>query len=162
MRYLTPDFWQRLYEHAIEVVAERGVLVLLIFALYWLARKVAFRIINVALDRLIERQMASGGSIERAARVRTLQALTRSIVRYVLGFVLVIMLLDALGANVAGIVTTAGIGGVAIGFGAQRLVRDVISGFFLIVEDQFAVGDYVTIGTITGTVRDLGMAETGW
>lgn len=160
MHYMTPDFWQRITQHATEVVAERGLLILVIFALYWLARKIAFRVIDVTLNRLIQRQVDAGGSIERAARVRTLQALSRSITRYVLGFVLIIMVLDALGANVAGIVTTAGIGGVAIGFGAQRLVRDVISGFFLIVEDQFAVGDYVTIGTVTGTVLDLGMRVT--
>ena len=70
------------------------------------------------------------------------------------------MLLDTLGANITGIITTAGVGGLAIGFGAQKLVKDVIAGFFLIVEDQFVVGDYVTVGPATGVVEDLGIRIT--
>jgi small conductance mechanosensitive channel len=52
------------------------------------------------------------------------------------------------------------VAGLAVGFGAQKLVKDVITGFFLLLEDQYAVGDYVTIGTVTGTVEELGMRIT--
>jgi Small-conductance mechanosensitive channel len=70
------------------------------------------------------------------------------------------MFLQALSVDVTGIITTAGIGGLAIGFGAQKLVKDVISGFFLIIEDQFAVGDFVTIGAATGTVEEIDLRIT--
>jgi small conductance mechanosensitive channel len=93
-------------------------------------------------------------------RLTTLQGLSRSIANYTLLFVLIVMLLDAVGANVYGLITTAGIGGIAVGLGAQKLVKDVISGFFLIIEDQFVVGDYVTIGAATGVVQELGMRIT--
>jgi small conductance mechanosensitive channel len=70
------------------------------------------------------------------------------------------MILDALGVNVTGIIATAGVGGIAIGIGANKLTRDMISGFFLIIEDQFAVGDYVTIGVASGVVEEISMRVT--
>jgi len=54
----------------------------------------------------------------------------------------------------------AGLGGLALGFGAQNLVKDVISGFFILFEDQYAVGDYVSIGPATGNVEDIGLRIT--
>jgi small conductance mechanosensitive channel len=58
------------------------------------------------------------------------------------------------------ILATAGIGGLAVGFGAQGLVKDVINGFFILFEDQYAVGDFVTIGDTTGTVEEIGLRIT--
>ncbi|MGC8668418.1 MAG: mechanosensitive ion channel family protein [Chthonomonadales bacterium] len=156
----TTDFWVHLARRIVEVVLTRGLSVVLLIAGYFAVRGAVNRVIDVAIRRLDARVGAVAISEERLARIRTLQALVKSITGYVLLFVLLIMLLDALGANVSGLVATAGIGGVALGFGAQRLVRDVISGIFLIVEDQFGVGDYVTIGQATGVVEELGMRTT--
>lgn len=159
-RFLSAATWHSFWQHTLEVFAARGLLILVLLIAYMLARMAVNRVIDAALARLLEREHRHGDHEDRANRLRTLQGLTKSIAGYVLLFVLIIMLLDAVGANVAGIITTAGVGGIALGFGAQKLVKDVISGFFLIMEDQFAVGDYVTIGGATGVVEDLGMRIT--
>ena len=62
--------------------------------------------------------------------------------------------------NVSGLLASAGVLGLAVGFGAQSLVKDVISGFFIIFEDQFSVGDYVQIGEALGTVEEIGLRTT--
>jgi len=159
-QFLTLDFWRRFWGDAVQQAAGRGLRILLILLIYWIARQAFNRIIDAALARLVARQAKPEGSAEHANRLRTLQGLVRNLVGYVLFFVLVIMLLQALTVDVTGIITTAGVGGLAIGFGAQKLVKDVITGFFIIVEDQFAVGDYVTIGIATGVVTEVGMRVT--
>jgi small conductance mechanosensitive channel len=68
--------------------------------------------------------------------------------------------LSAISINVTGLLAGAGVLGLAIGFGAQNLVRDVITGFFIIFEDQFSVGDYVRIGQSEGTVEEIGLRTT--
>ena len=70
------------------------------------------------------------------------------------------MVLDMFDINTASILATAGIGGLAIGFGAQSLVKDIITGFFILFEDQFSVGDYVKIGEYEGIVEELGVRVT--
>lgn len=129
--------------------------IFLFLALRWLAR----RLVRKAAERVARRDEAIG-QLGRAARVRTLASLLQSILVWALGFVFVIAALGTLGFNLAGVLGTAGVAGLAVGFGAQKLVKDVISGFFLLLEDQYAVGDYVTIGAITGTVEELGMRIT--
>ena len=74
--------------------------------------------------------------------------------------VVVFMMLQSLGVNIMPALASAGIGGLAIGFGAQSLVKDIISGIFLMLEDQLGVGDHVDIGTLSGTVLSLGLRAT--
>ena len=62
--------------------------------------------------------------------------------------------------NISGLLASAGVLGLAVGFGAQSLVKDIISGFFIIFEDQFSVGDYVEIGATMGTVEEIGLRTT--
>jgi len=142
MRILTPEFWKRFWQHATEVVAHRGLLLIGILIAYFMARAVVNRLIDGAVARNIAKEERPGGLPDRANRLRTLQNLGKNISGLLLSFVLVVMLLDALGANVMGIITTAGVGGVAIGLGAQKVVR------------------YVTIGTVVGVVEDLGVRIT--
>ena len=68
--------------------------------------------------------------------------------------------LTTLGIDVKGLIAGAGVLGLAVGFGAQSLVKDVISGFFIVFEDQFSVGDYVRIGQNEGTVEEIGLRTT--
>lgn len=158
---LTPAFWQTLYQDALQGAAARGMKILIIVLVYWMARQVLFRVIDLSLSRAtLGRARPSEAEEERVNRLRTLQGLVKSIVAYLLTFVLAVMVLDALGVNVSGIIATAGIGGIAIGIGANKLTRDMLSGFFLIVEDQFAVGDYVTIGAASGVVEEMSMRVT--
>ena len=71
-----------------------------------------------------------------------------------------LMILSNLGVNVSAILAGAGIVGLAVGFGAQSLVKDIITGFFIIFEDQFAVGDHVRIGQFEGDVEVIGLRTT--
>ncbi len=96
----------------------------------------------------------------RKARVKALQGIVMNAISCVLGFVAIIMILQAVGIDIVPLITTASVAGLAIGFGAQKLVKDVISGFFILMEDQYGVGDYVTISGITGVVEDLKMRTT--
>ncbi|PLR80665.1 mechanosensitive ion channel family protein [Bacillus sp. V33-4] len=93
-------------------------------------------------------------------REATLMKLLENILSYVVYFIAFIMILSTLTINITGILAGAGIAGLAIGFGAQNLVRDVITGFFIIFEDQFSVGDHVRVGQFEGTVEEIGLRTT--
>lgn len=93
----------------------------------------------------------------RRQRVTTIAALLTSVARYVVWPVAAITILDSAGFSVTSLLATAGIAGLAVGFGAQTLVRDVISGFFLLFDDTLSVGDTVRIGADEGTVEFIGV-----
>ncbi|WP_404318013.1 mechanosensitive ion channel family protein [Bacillus lumedeiriae] len=93
-------------------------------------------------------------------RENTLLKLTENVLSYVVYFVALINILSILTFDIKGLIAGAGVVGLAIGFGAQNLVRDVITGFFIIFEDQFSVGDFVRIGTFEGTVEEIGLRTT--
>ncbi len=167
--YFSFEFWRDFWRATAESAAARGLRLVTILILYWVTRSVLHRIIDATLHRLIARQNDGIITEERANRIRTLQGVVKNLVGYVLVFVMIIMMLHAVSVDVTGIITTASVGGLAVGIGAQRIVRDVIAGFFFIVEDQYAVGEYVCIygaaGTltaqgVTGTVVEVGLRIT--
>jgi small conductance mechanosensitive channel len=86
--------------------------------------------------------------------------LLESVIVYVVFFVVVIMILGVLGIETKGLLAGAGVIGLAVGFGAQNLVRDVITGFFILLEDQFSVGDYVRLGGFEGVIQEIGLRTT--
>ena len=93
-------------------------------------------------------------------RSNTLTALLRSCTRYFVYFVSVVIILELLNVPVGSVLTTAGIAGIALAFGAQNLVRDIITGFFILFEDQFGVGDQVWLAGVTGVVEEIGLRIT--
>lgn len=93
-------------------------------------------------------------------REATLVKLLQNILTYTVYFVAIVTILSSLTVDVTGLLAGAGILGLAVGFGAQNLVKDVIGGFFIIFEDQFSVGDYVRIGQFEGTVDEIGLRTT--
>lgn len=93
-------------------------------------------------------------------KTNTLTGILRSIVKYAVYIIMGISILNVLDIPTEPLLATAGLGGLAIGFGAQSLVRDVFTGFFILFEDQYGVGDYITIGDMTGTVEDMGLRTT--
>lgn len=96
----------------------------------------------------------------KEARRLTLSSLMKSLLTYVIYFIAGIMMLDAFGINTGSILAGVGVLGLGISFGAQNLVRDIISGFFIIFEEQYNVGEYITISAVTGTVIELGLRTT--
>ncbi len=93
-------------------------------------------------------------------RTETMGSLLRSIATFVIGAVAILTILSAIGVPLAPLLASAGVGGVALGFGAQSLVRDFLSGIFMIVEDQFGVGDFVHTGDVSGTVEAVSLRVT--
>lgn len=120
------------------------------------------RVAYVAIHR-IEVTVDDGDPLlsEREKRARTLATILRKVTSVTVIIVAILTVLQELGVDTKAIVTAAGIGGVALGFGAQNLVRDVISGFFMLLENQIRVGDVVTInGSVSGQVEDITLRTT--
>jgi moderate conductance mechanosensitive channel len=120
---------------------------------------VVTRAANLAIEHLqfkLGRRHATA-DFEWQRRAATLSGILSSLVTATVGFVVILMLLRELSIDVLPILTGAGIAGLAIGFGAQNLVRDVISGFFLILEDQVRIGDLARINGVGGTVEQINL-----
>jgi small conductance mechanosensitive channel len=93
-------------------------------------------------------------------RSKTLAGLVASIFRYAFLFVAIVMILEEFRIDTTSVIASAGVLGLAIGIGAQSIVKDFISGFFIILEDQYAVGDYIISGTAEGTVEEISFRVT--
>jgi moderate conductance mechanosensitive channel len=93
-------------------------------------------------------------------REETLSKLLDNVLSYVIYFIAFMMILSVLGIDVKALLAGAGIVGLAIGFGAQSLVKDILSGFFIIFEDQFSVGDHIRVGQFEGDVEAIGLRTT--
>lgn len=104
---------------------------------------------------------ASGLVAERhRQRVETLGSLLRNVVDVVLVVITVLTILAIFGVPMGPLIASAGVGGVALGFGAQSLVKDYLSGIFMLAEDQFGVGDLIKVGELTGTVQEVTLRVT--
>ena len=93
-------------------------------------------------------------------KARTMEPLLNNIIKYLVCFIAGVSILSKLGVNVASILTVAGVGAIALALGAQSLMSDFIGGFFILSENQYAVGDYVTIQGHTGKVEAIGLRTT--
>jgi small-conductance mechanosensitive channel len=93
-------------------------------------------------------------------RVTTLLVLVGNVARYVFIFFVVVWVLKFVGLDIAPVIASAGVLGLAVGFGAQNLVRDVVSGFFIMLEGQYGIGDLVEINTVFGRVEEVGLRIT--
>ncbi len=130
---------------------------LLIILIIFISIKLISSLINRIIDRTLKLDLNTNINNNRAT---TIVSTLKKVIKYILVFIGLIMTLELLGINTASILATAGIGGLAIGFGAQSLVKDVITGFFILIEDQYSVGDYVQIRDMYGIVEELGLRVT--
>ena len=124
----------------------------------WLAAKAIDRVVRKA-----EQSPLSGNRHtfnRRAQRAKGLGSLLKSITTTVVFAIAFVMVLSELGINVAPILASAGVLGLAIGFGAQNLVKDYLAGVFMMIEDQYGVGDAVDLGEAVGTVENVGLRVT--
>lgn len=99
-------------------------------------------------------------SVRREARATSITAVIASTVTVVIWVIAFILVLDVLGIDIGPFLAGAGIAGVALGFGAQSLVRDCISGLFILLEDQYGIGDQVDLGEAIGTVEEISLRAT--
>lgn len=114
---------------------------------------VFYKIIILSLDKALKPRL-----IEH--RMALLFSLSKSALRYFVFFIMLITVLQQLGVNITAILASAGILGLAISFGAQNLVRDIISGIFIVIENQFTIGDEVKILGIKGKVEKMSLRMT--
>ncbi|WP_090740848.1 mechanosensitive ion channel family protein [Mesobacillus persicus] len=125
-----------------------------IFIAFAIVKAIGNKVLERTFSRLMKREEISQG------RALTLQKLAENILSYALIFILVASLFSIFGLSVASLIAGAGIVGLAIGFGAQGLVSDVVTGFFLLLEKQIDVNDYVTVGAMDGIVESVGLRTT--
>lgn len=128
----------------------------------WLLVRAIRRGSSIAVERAKQRRSQQGDrdAATFAARAATMGSLLRSVTNIVITVLAVLTTLAILGIPLTPLLASAGVGGVALGIGAQSLVRDYLSGIFMIVEDQYGVGDLVDLGEAIGTVEDVGLRVT--
>lgn len=121
--------------------------------------RIAVSIIHATVNQIFKNR--EGGKLQfEQRRVDTLRVLINNVTSYTIYFLAILLVLKQLSFDLQPVLVSAGVLGLAVGFGAQSLVRDIITGFFIIFEDQFAVGDVVTINNLTGTVQEIGLRIT--
>jgi small-conductance mechanosensitive channel len=135
----------------------------------WLLHRLVDRLVRRAQLGVLPEALARGPFADpgdetvmnrRAQRARTIGSLLKSIVSGVIFAVVLVMVISELGYDITPLITSAGILGVALGFGAQSLVKDFLSGIFMIFEDQYGVGDSINLGEVAGTVEAVSLRVT--
>ncbi|MBK7822293.1 MAG: mechanosensitive ion channel family protein [Tessaracoccus sp.] len=159
------DIWQNLALSGVVVVVAAVLRAVLRFAIRRTVRVLTTRDHQTNEDlgakaRRVLEKASGAASARHRQRVETLGSLLRNIVDVVLVVLVLLTILAIFGVPMGPLVASAGVGGVALGFGAQSLVKDYLSGIFMLTEDQFGVGDLVQIGVLTGTVQEVTLRVT--
>ncbi|ALC88524.1 mechanosensitive ion channel protein MscS [Bacillus sp. FJAT-18017] len=144
---LNEDTWATFGEGAIRII-----LILIVSG-------ILIKIVRSAIHKSFEIRMKMPLRVSER-RESTLVKLLDNVVTYAIYFIALMMILSALTIDVKALLAGAGIVGLAVGFGAQNLVKDVITGFFIILEDQFSVGDHIRVDMFEGTVESIGLRTT--
>jgi small conductance mechanosensitive channel len=145
--FLAPELWSGLLFVGIKVV------LILILA------RVINRVAKLSIRRIVSERKHKRLQFD-TRRATTIGALLENVVTYVVNFIAILLVLSQFNFNLAPLLAGAGVIGLAIGFGAQSIVKDIITGFFIIFEDQFAVGDVIQTGAFKGTVEVIGLRVT--
>lgn len=140
--------------------AGRAAYIVLILVLALVFLRLGSRFAGRSIRSLGARSPLREPSARSEQRVETLAGVAVSMVRIVVWTVAVLLIMDQLGLNLGPLLAGASIVGVAVGFGAQSLVKDFLSGFFILVEDQYGVGDVITVADTTGTVEEINLRVT--
>ncbi|TYS18081.1 mechanosensitive ion channel family protein [Rossellomorea vietnamensis] len=155
-KQVTQEFWDKLISDDLWIeIGLASIKIILILLLTAVVLKVGrtvirniFRVRSRSPFKITERREA------------TLSKLLENVLTYVVYFIAITMVLTNLGVEIGALLAGAGIVGLAVGFGAQNLVRDIITGFFIIFEDQFSVGDFIRVGALEGNVEEIGLRTT--
>ncbi len=134
-----------------------NILVILIGA--WVLRHFSAQIISSALRHTIRDDLYPTKG-DRQKRIRTLNSLVGAAARVGVYIIATVMIINELGVDTGPLVASAGFLGIALGFGAQSLIKDFVSGIFIIIENQYRVGDIVQLGTVSGAVEDVTIRTT--
>jgi len=140
---------------------QHGVRILIIIGLAYLVHRLA----KALMPRLIERSVTIRGRGRRAReelkkRIQTLSHILTQVIAAVVVIIAVFMILSEIEINITAALAGLGIAGIAVGFGAQYLIRDLIAGFFIFLENQYNVGDVIKVGDIFGMVEEISLRRT--
>jgi len=152
-RLLDPQFQARLGSAVLSILT-----VIVITGVVYIAAMLLFQRAAARIERETERAVQPDR--RRKQRVVTVIELLRSVAKWVILITGGVWVLASAGMDIRPVLAGAGVLGLAVGFGAQNLVRDIVSGFFMLLEGQYAVGDYVQVGANFGIVESIGMRVT--
>jgi len=168
---ISQDQWQDFGQLVARKAGTLVALVIIGLIVQYLLHRLIDRLVRKAEEGVLPDRITNGrlgrgaaeqpGSTRRVQRAKTMGTLLKSIVSGIIAAIVVTMMLAEVGLNIGPIIASAGIVGVALGFGSQTLVKDFLSGIFMIFEDQYGVGDVVDMGDgLTGTVEAVSLRVT--
>jgi moderate conductance mechanosensitive channel len=131
------------------LISISNIFLIIIFA--WLIHRLLYRLIHAAHIKLMNRQETA----DDQRRMETLERVTQYIATVVLLAITIMLVLSEFGISIAPILATAGVAGLAVGFGAQSLVKDYFTGFVMLIENQIRVGDVIEVASKSGVVEEL-------
>lgn len=171
-RWTSNDALARSADAIVSTALRTALIIIVALAVRWLLHRLINRLVEGATSSRVSRfthRLPRGAATANTTgpintrnikRARTIGSVLRSITSVVVLSVAGVMILGEFGVNLAPIIASAGILGIAVGFGAQNLVRDFLSGMFMLLEDQYGVGDIIDVGAATGTVEAVGLRIT--
>lgn len=130
------------------------------FVVRWVLNTIVERIARRAEKGVMPERLDAAAIARRSQRAETMAGIFQSVITVIVIAVVATMILSEIGVNIAPIIASAGIIGIALGFGAQSLVKDFLSGVFIFMEDQYGVGDVIDTGTVVGTVEEVTLRIT--
>ena len=153
----TLEFMKTLLFGSMSIFIKVGIVLLIMF--------IAKKIITTFIDNLFHNKIVTDATKNDALeleekRLHTLSRLFKSIATYAIYFIAIITCLDMVGFSITTILAGAGVLSLAVAFGAQSIVEDLMSGIFIVLENQYSVGEYVQIDGIQGIVKEIGMKTT--
>lgn len=139
----------------LEVFVNKGLKILFLVFLMFISIKIG----NYIIKKFVDNQIKSDGRLSMdSQRAKTLGEVMKSVLKHSVYFIGITAMASIIFGGIS--ITFASIGGVALGLGAQSLIKDLINGFFILFENQFGVGDYITIGNFSGIVSSIGIRTT--
>ena len=160
-----PDFTKPPWDDIVAWLRNDGFHILLVLVVAFVAQRLARVAFHGIIKALLDREATEGtaqelSAIEVRKRIDTLDLLGRNVIRFLVFVIAALMILREFGLDIGPAVAGLGVVGIAVGFGAQSLVRDYLNGALILVENQFSKGDVVSVAGVTGTVEDFSLRRT--
>lgn len=150
------EFGYNIEISALVTSAIKVVLIIVVaFALIWILKRIIHRIITARMPRIREESTE-----QLASRADTLSKVVTQVISFIIWIVAAMMILSALGVNIAPILAAVGLAGLAIGFAAQNIIRDYFHGFFIIMEDWFRIGEVAAFAGVSGVIDSMSLRRT--
>jgi len=155
-KLLSPEYWEMFFSNLMHWLIQFLPKIIALAIILLITLKIYGFVIRKFRKFLISRSdKRPGESIESGKRINTLMGIISKTGSISIWIIFIMMILNSAGIDIAPILAGAGIVGLAVGFGSQELVKDIISGFFILLENQIRVGDIVTLNGTTGTVEEI-------